>query len=113
MEISKVLKLKKYLSRFGAYFILLFLGFMESIIDFIKTAFGGYGWRPFLARLFIVVLSLVLNPFNSAVQQFTTGAMKLFLLTCGILIYAICKLIYDYTKFGKEAEAKGEARRTE
>lgn len=77
----------------------LFLNFLLNLLD-------GYGWRAFLARLFIVVISFILNPFNTAVQQFTTGAMKLFLLSCAILAYATFKLIYDYTEAGKESEAK-------
>ena len=106
MEISNFSKLKKYLFRLGAHFILILLGFMGIAISFMGTAFGGYGWRAFLARLFIVVISFILNPFNTAVQQFTTGAMKLFLLSCAILAYATFKLIYDYTEAGKESEAK-------
>ena len=106
MEISKFSKLKKYLIRLGAHFILIFLGFMETAIGFMGTALGGYGWRAFLARLFIVVISFVLNPFDSAIQQFTTGAMKLFVLTCAILAYAICRLVYDYTRAGKDTEAR-------
>ena len=110
MGISNFFKLKKCLIRLGSNFILSFLGFIDAAIRFMETAFSGYGWRAFLARLFIVVISFVLNPFNSAVSQFSTGAMKLFLLTCVILAYTIFKLIFDYTKRGKELH---ESRRIE
>lgn len=99
MEKSSFYKLKKYLIRLGAYFILIPLGFMVSLLD-------GYGWRAFLSRLFVVVISFKLNSYDSAIHQFTTGAMKLFLLTCAILGYAVCKLFFDYTKRGIEAEKR-------
>ena len=87
-------------------FIQIFKVPINLFLDFLLNLLDGYGWRAFLARLLLVLLSFVLNPFNSAIQQFTTGAIKLFVLTCAILAYAICKLIYDYSKAGKEAETK-------
>jgi hypothetical protein len=38
----------------------------------------------------------------------STGAYKLWLMAGGIILFAIGKFIYDYTKLGKEAEAKKE-----
>ena len=99
MEKSGFYKLKKHLIRLVAYFILIPLGFMATVLD-------GYGWKAFLLRLCVVVLSLKFNSFDDTLNYTSSGAMKLFLLTCAILAYAICKLIYDYSKAGKEAEAK-------
>ena len=79
---------------------------LKPFAFFMLNLFDGYGWRAFLSRLFVVVISFKLNSLDSATNQFTTGAMKLFLLTCAILAYAICRLIYDYTEAGKESEAK-------
>ena len=87
-------------------FIKIFKALLKPFAYFILNLLDGYGWRAFLSRLFIVVISFKLNSLDSATNQFTTGAIKLFLLTCAILAYAICRLIYDYTKMGKEAEAK-------
>jgi|GEM_PF-1743091 len=91
--------LRKYLIKFMAFFALVFLGFFINL-------FEGYGWRAFLSRLCVVVIFFKLNPYDYAVHQFTTGAMKFFLLTCAILAYAIYKLIFDYTKRGVELERK-------
>ena len=92
MKTSKFNKVMKVLLKPFAYFIL-------NLLD-------GYGWRAFLSRLCVVVIFLKLNPYDSAVHQFTTGAMKFFLFTCVILVYAIYKLIFDYTKRGVELERK-------
>ena len=99
MEVSNFSKLKKYLIRLGTHFILVLLGFVE-------IAFSGYGWRAFLARLLIVAISFILNPHDFAVHQSATAPMKLFLFTCAFLAYTILMLVLDYTKRGKEFEAK-------
>lgn len=77
---------------------------VKPIALFILIIFDGYGWRAFLIRLSVIVISFKLNPFNSATHQFTTGAMKLWLLTCFFSVYTIFKLITDYMKRGKMLE---------
>ena len=99
MEKSSFYKLKKHLIKLGAYFIIIPLGFMATVLD-------GYGWKAFLLRLSVVVVSLKFNSFDDTANYTSSGPMKLFLLTCAILAYAIYKLIYDYSKAGKEAETK-------
>lgn len=71
-----------------------------------KFFFLGYGWKAFLFRLCAVVISLKLNSLDDATNQFTTGAMKLFLLTCAFLAYAIFMVIFDYSKRGIEVEKR-------
>ena len=78
----------------------------ERVENAFKFFFLGYGWKAFLFRLCAVVISLKLNSLDDATNQFTTGAMKLFLLTCAFLAYAILMLVLDYTKRGKEFEVK-------
>lgn len=99
MESNNFYKFKKYLISFCARLMVVFLTIIANL-------FVGYGWRGFLPRLFVVVISFTFNPYNYAVSQFTTGAMKLLLLTCTILAYSIYKLIFDYTKRGVELERK-------
>ena len=78
----------------------------QRVKKVIEYFFLGYGWIPFLLRLSVVVISLKLNSLDSATNQFTTGAMKLFLLTCAFLAYAIFMLIFDYSKRGIEVEKR-------
>jgi len=84
-------KIKKYLLYFVAFILF--------------SLFQGCRWHGFFARMILVVILLSFNSYSYAVSQFTTGAMKLFLLTCAILAYAIYKLIFDYTKWGIEQES--------
>ena len=79
---------------------------LKPFAFFMLNLFDGYGWRAFLSRLFVVVISFKLNSLDSATNQFTTGAMKLFLLTCAFLAYAIFMLIFDYSKRGIEVEKR-------
>ena len=78
----------------------------ERVENGFKFFFLGYGWKAFLFRLCAVVISLKLNSLDDATNQFTTGAMKLFLLTCAFLAYAIFMLIFDYSKRGIEVEKR-------
>ena len=78
----------------------------ERIENVFKFFFLGYGWKAFLFRLCVVIISLKLNSLDDATNQFTTGAMKLFLLTCAFLAYAIFMLIFDYSKRGIEVEKR-------
>ena len=82
----------------------------KTIEKRVKNAFEfffiGYGWKAFLLRLCIVVISFMLNPHDFAVKQSATAPMKLFLFTCAFLAYAVLMLVLDYTKRGKEFEAK-------
>ena len=87
-------------------FIKIFKALLKPFAYFILNLLDGYGWRAFLSRLFMVVISFKLNSLDSATNQFTTGAMKLFLLTCAFLAYTIFMLIFDYTKRGIEAEKR-------
>ena|GEM_PF-3125079 len=80
----------------------------QRVKNICKFFFIGYGWQAFLLRLCVVIISLKLNPLDSATHQFTTGAMKLWLLTCFFLVYTIIKLIGDYTERGKMIQAKME-----
>lgn len=73
-----------------------------------KFFFIGYGWQAFLFRLIVIVASFKLNPLDSASHEFTTGAMKLWLLTCFFSVYTIFKLIADYTKRGQLFQAVQE-----
>ncbi|WP_036302428.1 hypothetical protein [Methylotenera sp. L2L1] len=99
MGVNSLYKLKKSLLKFMAFCVLVVLTFFLNI-------FEGYRWHGFLARIILVVILLELNPYSSAVSYSSTGGMKLFLLTCAILAYSICKLIFDYTKRGQEFERK-------
>ena len=76
---------------------------VENAFEFF---FLGYGWKAFLLRFCAVVLSLKFNSFDDTANYTSSGPIKLFLLTCAFLAYAIFMLIYDYSKAGKEAEAK-------
>lgn len=78
--------------------------FLKPLIYGSYALWFGYRWHGFFARIILVGISFTLNPYNYAVSQFTTGAMKLFLLTCAILAYAIYKLIFDYTKRGMKRQ---------
>jgi hypothetical protein len=62
--------------------------------------FFEFGWRAFLLRLCVVVISLKLNSYESAIHHFKTGAMKFFLLTCAFLTYTIFMLIFFPTERG-------------
>jgi hypothetical protein len=73
-----------------------------------KFFFIGYGWQAFLFRLSVIVISFKLNPLDSASHEFTTGAMKLWLLTCFFTFYTIFKLIADYRKRGQMFQAEQE-----
>lgn len=90
MEVNLINKIRKHLLQFVAHAL--------------AYLFFGYGWQGFVPRLCIVGISLKLNPYSSAVSYSSTGGMKLFLLTCAILAYSICKLVFDYTKQGVELE---------
>ena len=79
---------------------------VKRVKNALKFFFLGYGWKAFLLRLCIVVISFILNPFDFAVDQSATAPMKLFLFTCAFLAYAILMLVLDYTERGKEFEAK-------
>ena len=68
--------------------------------------FLGYGWKPFLLRMSVVIISLKLNSLESATNEVATGGMKLFLLTCAFLVYTFLMLIRDYTKRGIESEKR-------
>lgn len=74
--------------------------FLKPFIYGSYALWFGYRWHGFLARMILVVISLKLNPYDSAIHQSATGGMKLFLITCAIFIFAIYKLIFDYTKRG-------------
>ena len=87
-------------------FIKIFKALLKPFAYFILNLLDGYGWRAFLARLVAVAVSFMAFPFDFAVHQSATAPMKVFLATCAVLIYAIYKLIYDYTEAGKESEAK-------
>jgi len=91
MKTSKFNKIIKALLKPFAYFIL-------NLLD-------GYGWRAFLCRIFIVIVSLKLNPLNEAVRGGPAGS-KLWFATWGLFFYAIGKLIFDYSKRGIELERK-------
>ena len=73
----------------------------QSALEYL---FIGYGWKAFLLRLCLVVISFRFNPFDFAVHQSATAPMKFFLLTCAILAYAIFELIVDYTKLGVQRQ---------
>ncbi len=77
---------------------------LRGVGHFLNHLLAGYRWRGFLPRIGIVAILFKINSYNIAVHQSATGGMKLFLLTCAILAYAIYKLIFDYTKWGIELE---------
>lgn len=79
--------------------------------SFCKFFFIGYGWQAFLFRIIVIAISLKFNSLDSATRQFTTGAMKLWLLTCFFLVYSIVKLIADYTERGKMIQEKMKLQR--
>lgn len=79
--------------------------FGTGFTRFLDALLGGYGWRFFLFRMFIVIVSLKLNPLNEAVHGAPAGT-KLWLATWGLFFYAVGKLIFDYTKRGVELERK-------
>ena len=87
-------------------FIQIFKAPLKLFAHFMLNLLSGYGWRAFLARLLIVAISFILNPHDFAVHQSATAPMKLFLFTCAFLAYTILMLVLDYTKRGKEFEAK-------
>ena len=79
---------------------------LKLFAHFMLILLNGYGWRAFLARLVAVAISFMAVPFDFAVHQSATAPMKLFLFTYAFLAYAILMLVLDYTKRGKEFEAK-------
>jgi len=68
---------------------------------FFLFLFIGSGWQAFLLRLVLILISFALNPLGAASHSFVTGPMKLWLLTCFFLLYAIIKLIKDYSPKGR------------
>ena len=78
----------------------------KGLYVFFDNLFGLYGWRGFLCRIFIVTILFTINPLDKAARSGPASGMKLWFFTLLILIFAICKMIFDYTKAGKEAEEK-------
>jgi len=91
MEIGFMKKIKKYLLYLVAFILF--------------SLFEGYRWQGFLPRVIVAILVFKLGD-AGAPEYNTASGGKLKFLACGLLIYAACKFIYDYTKAGKEAEAK-------
>lgn len=73
---------------------------------FVVLCLDGYGWRGFLCRIFIVTILFTVNPLDKAARSGPVSGMKLWFFTLVVLIFAICKMIFDCTKAGKEAEEK-------
>lgn len=91
MEVSVLSKVKKCL--------------MWLVAHFLVYLFFGYGWRGFFPRIIVAILAFILGD-AGAPEYNTASGGKLKLLACGLFIYAIGKLIYDYTKIGKDAESE-------
>ena len=66
----------------------------------VTALFESYGWRGFIFRVLVVIVLFLVNPLSQAVKGGPAGG-KIWLATWGLLIYAIGKLIYDYTKENK------------
>lgn len=93
MEVSVWNKIKKGLLYFLAYILF--------------CLFEGYRWRGFLSRVIVAILLYKFGKAGSP-EHFATGPAsgKLVLAAYAIIIYAIYKLIFDYTKRGAELERK-------
>lgn len=83
------------------------LGKILEIIGKFFTVFFNYlfelfGWRGFLFRVFFSLLLFELSSVGMPKYNMGTSGGKLLLISGGLFIYAVGKLIYDYTKAGKE-----------
>lgn len=76
-----------------------------SFDSFFDVLIKSYGWRGFLFRIIVIVVSFGLVSLDEATHGGPAG-VKIWLVTCALLVYSFGKLIYDYSKFGKESEAK-------
>ena len=95
---SRLHNIKNLFEKFSDFFGKIFHGFFDILIE-------SYGWRGFLFRIIIIVISFGLISLDDAVHGGPAG-LKLWLVTCALVVYCFGKLIYDYTKAGKESEAK-------
>ena len=91
-------KIKEKFFKLGKIIEISFDGFFDVLIK-------SYGWRGFLFRIIVIVASFGLISLDDATHGGPAG-VKIWLVTCALLVYSFGKLIYDYTKTGKESEAK-------
>ena len=78
------------------------LGVMGKFFaNFFSYLFESYGWRGFLFRVFFAILLFELS--TAGMPEYNNGPSggKLLVMSGLLLIYAVGKLIYDYTKAGK------------
>lgn len=89
-------------SIFGKYLQLM----GKLFADFFSYLFESYGWRGFLFRVFLAVIFFQLS--TAGIPKYNNGpsGAKLLVISSLLLIYAIGKLLFDYSKVGRDAEAK-------
>ncbi len=77
----------------------------------IDKFFEVYGWRGFILRLVYVFILYSLSMFRDPEHMSGRASGKYLLASFCALIFAIGKLIYDYTKLGKASEEKKKSDR--
>jgi hypothetical protein len=72
----------------------------------IDKFFEVYGWRGFILRLVYVFILYYLSIFREPEYMSGRASGKYLFVSCCAFIFAIGKLVYDYTKLGKASEEK-------
>lgn len=80
-------------SLIGKFFLIIF-----------DSLFKMYGWRGFLFRIVFVLLFLKLGVVGRPEYNSAASGVKVMMMAGGLFIYAVGKLIYDYTRAGKGSE---------
>lgn len=95
-------RLENIKNNIGKYTNIIGIFFSSFIVSLIES----YGWRGFLLRVVFVIILFKLSTAGMPEYNMSTSGGKMWIVSGGLFIYAVGKFVYDYTKAGKESEAK-------
>lgn len=79
---------------------------LKPLMYFFYQLYYGYRWHGFLIRIISITTFHILVP---DIADDKNADFKIFLFKLSFSLFSICKLIFDYTKWGVELERKRQS----